>query len=270
MNARIPPDPLPQREGACAIMIPANPDRRRRDRAQRRPRRRSSSPSPTPATGRSRSARTITSSRPTRRCKFDRAARARLPPRHRGRHRRALRARARSGRSSWSRWPATASSTASRRGDGTARRAGGEGGKATAATRPRTQGTAKGDAMKITRRAYAEMFGPTIGDRVRLADTDLVIEVERDLTDLRRGGEVRRRQGDPRRHGPEPAAAPTRGRRHRDHQRADRRLDWGIVKGDIGIKDGRIAASARPAIPTSSRASTSSSARAPRSSPARA
>ncbi len=36
--------------------------------------------------------------------------------------------------------------------------------------------------MKITRRAYAEMFGPTKGDRVRLADTDLVIEVEKDHT----------------------------------------------------------------------------------------
>jgi len=35
---------------------------------------------------------------------------------------------------------------------------------------------------KIGRRAYAEMFGPTTGDRVRLADTELVIEVERDLT----------------------------------------------------------------------------------------
>ena len=34
----------------------------------------------------------------------------------------------------------------------------------------------------IQRRAYAEMFGPTTGDRVRLADTDLVIEVERDFT----------------------------------------------------------------------------------------
>ena len=36
--------------------------------------------------------------------------------------------------------------------------------------------------MKIDRRAYAEMFGPTVGDRVRLADTDLIVEVERDLT----------------------------------------------------------------------------------------
>ncbi|MDH3461303.1 MAG: urease subunit alpha, partial [Burkholderiaceae bacterium] len=39
----------------------------------------------------------------------------------------------------------------------------------------------------ITRRAYAEMFGPTKGDRVRLADTELTIEVEDDLT-LRAGG----------------------------------------------------------------------------------
>ncbi len=37
-------------------------------------------------------------------------------------------------------------------------------------------------AMKIGRRAYAEMFGPTVGDRVRLADTDLIVEVERDFT----------------------------------------------------------------------------------------
>ncbi|MDC4223112.1 MAG: hypothetical protein MPW15_02390 [Candidatus Manganitrophus sp.] len=37
-------------------------------------------------------------------------------------------------------------------------------------------------SLKIPRRAYAEMFGPTTGDRVRLADTDLIIEIERDLT----------------------------------------------------------------------------------------
>ncbi len=62
-----------------------------------------------------------------------------------------------------------------------------------------------GQAMsRIDRRAYAEMFGPTVGDRVRLADTELWIEIERDSHDLRRGSEVRRRQGHPRRHGPEP------------------------------------------------------------------
>ena len=36
--------------------------------------------------------------------------------------------------------------------------------------------------MKISRQAYAEMFGPTVGDRVRLADTDLWIQVENDYT----------------------------------------------------------------------------------------
>ena len=39
----------------------------------------------------------------------------------------------------------------------------------------------------LERRAYAEIFGPTVGDRVRLADTDLIIEVEQDHT-LRAGG----------------------------------------------------------------------------------
>ena len=36
--------------------------------------------------------------------------------------------------------------------------------------------------LKISRRAYAEMFGPTTGDRIRLADTDLLIEIERDFS----------------------------------------------------------------------------------------
>ena len=35
---------------------------------------------------------------------------------------------------------------------------------------------------KISRRVYADMFGPTTGDRVRLADTDLIVEVEKDFT----------------------------------------------------------------------------------------
>ena len=68
-------------------------------------------------------------------------------------------------------------------------------------------------SLSIGRQAYAEMFGPTTGDRVRLADTELWIEVEKDFTHLRRRSEIRRRQGDPRRHGPEPArvaeSAPT-------------------------------------------------------------
>ena len=100
----------------------------------------------------------------------------------------------------------------------------------------------------IGRRAYAEMFGPTVGDRVRLADTDLVIEVEDDYTlarrRLRRGGEVRRRQDHPRRHGAEPApTAPARTARSTCVLTNALIIDhWGIVKADIGLKDGRIAA----------------------------
>ena len=39
---------------------------------------------------------------------------------------------------------------------------------------------------RIARAAYAHMFGPTVGDRIRLADTDLFVEVERDMTGARR------------------------------------------------------------------------------------
>jgi urease subunit alpha len=92
----------------------------------------------------------------------------------------------------------------------------------------------------IDRRAYAEMYGPTTGDRVRLADTELMDRGRARPHDLRRGSEVRRRQGDPRRHGPEPA---------RPRDVVDTVITnalivdhWGIVKADIGIKDGRIAA----------------------------
>jgi urease subunit alpha len=71
------------------------------------------------------------------------------------------------------------------------------------------------------------MYGPTTGDRVRLADTDLAdTDHHRGRTrpdHLWRGGEVRRRQGDPRRHGPIPGDAGRRGGGHRHHQRADRR-----------------------------------------------
>ena len=53
----------------------------------------------------------------------------------------------------------------------------------------------------ISRRDYADTFGPTVGDRIRLADTELFIEVEQDLYHLRRHllrrrGKVWRRQGD--------------------------------------------------------------------------
>jgi urease subunit alpha len=93
----------------------------------------------------------------------------------------------------------------------------------------------------MSRAAYAQMFGPTVGDKVRLADTDLVIEVERDFTIY--GEEVKFGGGKVIRDG--------MGQSQRS--RSDGAVDtvitnalildhWGIVKADIGIKDGRIAA----------------------------
>ena len=105
----------------------------------------------------------------------------------------------------------------------------------------------------IGKRAYAEMFGPTVGDRVRLADTDLVIEVEKDYT-LNAGGygeEVKFGGGKTIRDGMAQSQR-TRAGKGRGAQAAgavDTVLTnaliidhWGIVKADIGLKDGRIAA----------------------------
>ncbi len=96
---------------------------------------------------------------------------------------------------------------------------------------------------RISRREYAELFGPTTGDRVRLGDTELWAEVERDLLVPRRRVRLRRRQDAARR--PRHARRDHRGRRRarlRDHERARRSTPCsGIVKCDIGIKDGRIA-----------------------------
>jgi urease subunit alpha len=93
----------------------------------------------------------------------------------------------------------------------------------------------------MNRAAYAQMFGPTVGDRVRLADTDLIIEVEKDFTVY--GEEVKFGGGKVMRDG--------MGQSQRS--RAEGAVDtvitnalildhWGIVKADIGIKDGHIAA----------------------------
>ncbi len=105
----------------------------------------------------------------------------------------------------------------------------------------------------IGKRAYAEMFGPTVGDRVRLADTDLVIEVEKDYT-LNAGGygeEVKFGGGKTIRDGMAQSQR-TRAGKGGGAQAAgavDTVLTnaliidhWGIVKADIGLKDGRIAA----------------------------
>ncbi|TFZ01207.1 urease subunit alpha [Ramlibacter rhizophilus] len=98
---------------------------------------------------------------------------------------------------------------------------------------------------KIARRAYADMFGPTVGDRLRLADTDLLLEVEADYT-LRAGGygeEVKFGGGKTIRDGM------AQGQASRAQGAMDTVLTnalvidhWGIVKCDIGLKDGRIAA----------------------------
>jgi len=108
----------------------------------------------------------------------------------------------------------------------------------------------------ISRRAYAEMFGPTVGDRVRLADTDLVIEVERDYT-LQAGGGLRDAHGQPLGYGEEVKFGGGKtvrdGMGQSQRSRAQGAVDlvitnaliidhWGIVKADIGVKDGRIAA----------------------------
>ena len=93
--------------------------------------------------------------------------------------------------------------------------------------------------VKISRRAYAEMFGPTTGDRVRLADTALVIEVERDFTvygdEVKFGGGkvIRDGMGQSQRLAADVVDTVITNALILDH--------WGIVKADIGIKDGRIA-----------------------------
>jgi urease subunit alpha len=95
-------------------------------------------------------------------------------------------------------------------------------------------------AQTISRAAYAEMYGPTTGDRVRLADTDLVIEVERDLTTY--GEEVKFGGGKVIRDGMGQSQA-TRAEGAVDTVITNALIvDWtGIVKADIGLRDGRIA-----------------------------
>ncbi len=93
---------------------------------------------------------------------------------------------------------------------------------------------------RIGRRAYAEMYGPTTGDRVRLGDTELWIEVERDFTiygeEVKFGGGkvIRDGQGQSQRPRRESVDTVITNALILDH--------WGIVKADVGLKDGRIAA----------------------------
>jgi urease subunit alpha len=93
----------------------------------------------------------------------------------------------------------------------------------------------------IPRRIYADMFGPTTGDRVRLADTDLVIEVEKDFTTY--GEEVKFGGGKVIRDGMGQSQATNRQGAVDTVITNALILDhWGIVKADVGLKEGRIAA----------------------------
>jgi urease subunit alpha len=92
--------------------------------------------------------------------------------------------------------------------------------------------------VKITRQAYAEMFGPTVGDRVRLADTALIVKVEKDYTvygeEVKFGGGKVIRDGMGQGQGTSATVADTviTNALIIDH--------WGIVKADIGLKGGHI------------------------------
>ena len=90
----------------------------------------------------------------------------------------------------------------------------------------------------IDRQSYADMFGPTTGDRVRLADTALWIEVERDFT--RYGDEVKFGGGKVIRDGMGQSQLPTSDTADVVITNALILDHWGIVKADVGIKHGRI------------------------------
>lgn len=93
--------------------------------------------------------------------------------------------------------------------------------------------------MKISRQAYADMFGPTVGDNVRLADTELWIEVEQDFTtygeEVKFGGGkvIRDGQGQSQLLAADVVDTVITNALIIDH--------WGIVKADVGLKNGRIA-----------------------------
>jgi len=96
-------------------------------------------------------------------------------------------------------------------------------------------------ATKISRAAYAGMYGPTMGDRVRLADTEIFIEVERDLTTY--GEEVKFGGGKVIRDGMGQSQV-TRANGAMDTVITNALIldHWGVVKADIGLRGGRIAA----------------------------
>src|SRR5438552_4671297 len=176
----------------------------------------SRSPSRTPATGRSRSAPTTIFSRLPRRSTSPATRRAAVVSISRP-ARPCVSNRDRRARSSSSPMPALAASSGSA-----------------------ARSTGSSDvARAISRGAYAAMFGPTTGDRIRLADTELIIEVEEDRTIY--GEEVKFGGGKVIRDGM------GQGQRSRAEGAVDTVITnavvldhWGIVKADIGIRGGRI------------------------------
>ena len=94
--------------------------------------------------------------------------------------------------------------------------------------------------MRISKKAYADIYGPTVGDKVRLADTELVVEVEKDYTvygeESKFGGGKTLRDG----MGQAPDATRANGAVDLVITNALILDNWGIVKADIGIRDGQI------------------------------
>jgi urease subunit alpha len=97
-------------------------------------------------------------------------------------------------------------------------------------------------SLKIPRRTYADLYGPTKGDRIRLADTDLIVEIEKDYTHY--GDEITFGGGKVIRDGMGQSSG---AKREGAHGALDLVITnavildhWGIVKGDIGVKEGRI------------------------------
>src|SRR2546430_6150634 len=95
-------------------------------------------------------------------------------------------------------------------------------------------------SLQIPRRVYADLYGPTTGDRVRLADTELIIEVEKDFTAY--GDEITFGGGKVIRDGMGQSSRATRAGGALDLVITNALIvdHWGIVKADIGIRDGRI------------------------------
>src|ERR1044071_5532179 len=97
-------------------------------------------------------------------------------------------------------------------------------------------------SLNIPRRTYADLYGPTTGDRVRLADTELIVEVERDFTTYGDEGTFGGGKGIRDGMGPSSGAG-----REGEQGALDLVITnalvidhWGVVKGDIGVRDGRI------------------------------